>query len=223
MTPQRRTEDLIRALAARPVPRAFGAGRVMAGMAMAGIAGLALFIARSGLRADLATSGMIHLKLGLFGVLAGLALWLALRSARPEAFLDDAPSLPVRVGRPRLWLLALPLAVAAMLALGRMAALPDGALRADWLGQTAAACLLSITALSLPPMAAGVALMRRGAPTRPMLSGALLGLAAGAGIATGYALHCTEDSPLFFVFWYGLAIAIATLLGALAGRRFLRW
>ena len=29
--------------------------------------------------------------------------------------------------------------------------------------------------------------------------------------------------PLFFLFWYGLAIALATLAGRLLGRRMLRW
>ncbi|HBT01009.1 MAG TPA: hypothetical protein DEB47_14365 [Citreicella sp.] len=71
--------------------------------------------------------------------------------------------------------------------------------------------------------AAGLALLRRGAPTRPVLSGALTGLAASAGTAAGYALHCTEDSPLFYVSWYGLALCLASALGAWLGHRHLRW
>ena len=65
--------------------------------------------------------------------------------------------------------------------------------------------------------------LRRGAPARPALTGALLGLASAGGIAAGYALHCTEDSPLFFVSWYSLAILLVAGLGALAGRRVLHW
>ncbi|MBD3765305.1 MAG: DUF1109 family protein, partial [Rhodobacterales bacterium] len=44
-----------------------------------------------------------------------------------------------------------------------------------------------------------------------------------AGVAAGYALHCTEDSPLFFVLWYGLGILVPTLAGAWLGRRLLAW
>jgi hypothetical protein len=36
-------------------------------------------------------------------------------------------------------------------------------------------------------------------------------------------VHCTEDSPLFWSFWYVLAILFATALGALLGARVLRW
>ena len=63
----------------------------------------------------------------------------------------------------------------------------------------------------------------RTAPTRPVLTGALLGVAIGAGVAAGYALHCIEDSPLFFVSWYGLAIGIVGGVGGLLGHRLLRW
>ena len=53
--------------------------------------------------------------------------------------------------------------------------------------------------------------------------GRLAGLASG-GLATAiYALHCTEDNPLFFVTWYGLAILLMAGVGALCGRWVLRW
>ena len=38
-----------------------------------------------------------------------------------------------------------------------------------------------------------------------------------------YAIHCTEDSPLFYAVWYGLAILVATAIGAALGRFLLRW
>jgi hypothetical protein len=38
-----------------------------------------------------------------------------------------------------------------------------------------------------------------------------------------YATHCTEDSPLFYVTWYGLAITGVTLAATLIGARVLRW
>ena len=91
------------------------------------------------------------------------------------------------------------------------------------MGNSAGLCLLSITLLSIPALVLGLMLFRRGASVRPALTGALIGLAVSASATTGYALHCNEDSPLFFVLWYGLAILICTGAGALAGSRLLRW
>lgn len=213
MTAPRTTEDLIRDLASRPAPPPFLPGR--AGWAMAGAAALGLvpFLGVVGLRPDLAAAvfqPVLLAKTVLPLALAALALRLAIVSSRPGV-------------RLRLWPLALPAALALVLAGQRLAAVPDGGLVAEFLGGTAVVCLSSITGLSLLPIAAGTVLLRRGAPVRPVLSGALVGLAAGGGVAAGYALHCTEDSPLFFVPWYGLAILLATGLGALAGHRLLRW
>jgi hypothetical protein len=47
-------------------------------------------------------------------------------------------------------------------------------------------------------------------------------LSAGLG-ATLYASHCTDDSPLFVATWYPLAIAMVTAVGAIAGRKMLRY
>jgi hypothetical protein len=38
-----------------------------------------------------------------------------------------------------------------------------------------------------------------------------------------YAAHCPDDSPLFVLAWYGLAIALVTGAGMLVGSRVLRW
>jgi hypothetical protein len=38
-----------------------------------------------------------------------------------------------------------------------------------------------------------------------------------------YGLHCSDDSPLFVVAWYGLAMLLVGAAGALAGHRLLRW
>jgi hypothetical protein len=65
--------------------------------------------------------------------------------------------------------------------------------------------------------------LRRGAATRPMLTGAVAGLIAGGIAATFYASHCVDDSPLFVATWYVIAIAFVALVGAIAGRWVLRW
>jgi hypothetical protein len=209
----RTTDDLIRDLARRPPPEPLNTMAVAGWMSAAIALGLGLFFSAFGLRADLlaAWQGLVvQAKTILPLALFVLALWSAFASVRPGM-------------RLRLWPLALPVAAGLALALNRLAGLGSAPLLPEVLGQTALACLLSITILSALPMAVGLWLLRKGAPTRPGLSGALLGLASASAIASGYALHCTEDSPLFFVTWYGVAILVSALLGGWLGRRCLRW
>ena len=64
------------------------------------------------------------------------------------------------------------------------------------------------------------------APGRPNVSccdGGMGGLLAGALGATVFAMHCTNDSPLFVAIWYILAIGLTALTGLLVGRYVLRW
>jgi hypothetical protein len=51
----------------------------------------------------------------------------------------------------------------------------------------------------------------------------MAGLGVAGGIAAGYSLFCVMDNPLFYVTWYGVAIAAVTALGGLAGGWLLRW
>jgi hypothetical protein len=55
------------------------------------------------------------------------------------------------------------------------------------------------------------------------VAGAAAGLVAAAAGALLYAFHCFDDSPLFVVTWYGLAMALVTSVGCLVGRKVLRW
>ena len=212
MTNRQSTQDLIRDLAAAPAPAPFNPIATAGGMLALLVVGLAPFLAVSGLRPDLVAAWEqlpVQAKTVLPALVAISAIWLALRSSRPEARLS-------------LWPLAVPVALAVALVLHRLAGAEDSLL-SEMMGQTALVCLGSITMLSVLPLAAGIFHLRRAAPTRPLLTGALLGLTAGAGVAAGYALHCTEDSPLFFVTWYGLAIGIVGMIGAWLGHWFLRW
>jgi hypothetical protein len=142
-------------------------------------------------------------------VLTGLAV--ALRLARPEA----------RPGRV-IWGFWAVAALAAVLWLWAFATTPGGALGMAIQGKTIVTCLTTIPVLSLLPVVAVLAMLRRGVVTRPNFAGAVAGLAGGGAGAMIYALHCTEDHPLFFVTWYGAAILIVTVLSTLAGRRLLR-
>ncbi len=207
------TEDLIRRLAASSPPPRLTAGAAAAPILTGLVLTVGLFLLLAGPRADLAeamATPEVAAKMLLPLVLAVLALALALRSARPAG-----------VFRPRL--LVIPVAAALALFAVHLVQTSPARIVPGILGHSAAACLLSITALSAPAIAAGLAIFRRGASLRPALTGGLIGMAASAGAAAGYALYCTEDSPLFFTIWYGLAILICTGIGALAGRRLLRW
>ena len=91
------------------------------------------------------------------------------------------------------------------------------------IGTHAQNCLTLIPLLSIGPLACILLALRKGASTRPGLAGAIAGLAASGIAATFYATNCTDDSPLFVVAWYPLAIGFVTLIGCLVGRRLLRF
>ena len=121
------------------------------------------------------------------------------------------------------WSLLLPAGAAVALWLGAFALRAPAERFADVGPASVGECLGAILMLSVIPVAAITRILRQGAATKPSLSGALVGLTAVAGVATGYSLFCTQDNPLFFISWYGLAILVVTLASAIIGRRSLRW
>jgi hypothetical protein len=90
-------------------------------------------------------------------------------------------------------------------------------------GHNARSCLTLIPLLSIGPLGCLLVALRQGATPRPGLAGAVAGLAASGIAATFYGSNCTDDSPLFVMTWYPVAILIVTTVGYLAGRRLLRW
>jgi hypothetical protein len=121
--------------------------------------------------------------------------------------------------------LAAALVILAMLALGAgqiLSAAPAGRLPL-WLGHTWKVCSPLILLLAVPIYGCLIAAIRRLAPTRPALTGAAAGFVAGALAATLYGLHCPEQAAAFVATWYTLGIAAASVLGAAAGGRLLRW
>lgn len=84
-------------------------------------------------------------------------------------------------------------------------------------------CLLAIPILAVPPFAAIVWAVRRGAPTELTRTGSVAGLVAGALGAMAYALHGRGDALPYIALWYGGTFALCTLAGALLGPRLLRW
>ena len=210
-----KTEYLIRTLAAdmvRPPPAQtiLLAGLVPSLVIAALAVGLGL-----GFRADLAaamTSPISVVRIVLTVVLGLAATRLALLLARPEGS-----------STARLW----PLAAVAVAALGLLlwayVTTPADGRQMATVGKTMTTCLVAIPLLSILPVASLLVVLRRGATTAPARAGFVAGLAGSGFAAAVYALHCTEDSPLFYVTWYGLAIMGVALVSALIGARSLRW
>jgi len=121
--------------------------------------------------------------------------------------------------------LAAALVILVMLALGvgQILSAPQAGRLALWLGHTWKVCSPLILLLAMPIYACLIAAVRTLAPTRPALTGAAAGFAAGALAATLYGLHCPEQAAAFVATWYTLGIGAATALGAIAGGRLLRW
>lgn len=209
------TDDLIARLAALPAPTHLRPKRMAAVAVLAVVLPVALFLGIIGTRHDLAaawTNPVVPFKTLLPLMLCALSQTLALRLTRPEA----------QPGLMPLWFVV-PVGTAIALWIGTFVSRPPAQRFAEVGVVSLAECLGLILILAIVPAAATLQLLRQGASISPTLSGALAGFAAASGAATGYSLFCTRDNPLFFVTWYGTAIAIVTLASALVGRRLLRW
>lgn len=211
-----KTDDLIRALAADREP---AGPKPHVALALAGAAGLALstflFLWLVPLRPHLGEamqSWPFMLKPVAMGILVMAAAGAVLRLARPGVPLGGALRLAAVV----------PAIIVAALAVELMQ-VP----RAQWLVKLAGVhwyvCVFNMVLLSLPILAALLFGLRFGAPARPTLAGAGAGLLAGSLAASLYVAHCPDDSPIFVAAWFTLAILIATGIGAVSGRRLLRW
>src|SRR5262245_10017355 len=184
---------------------------VMLGAALALGPTLLLF----GVRADLTT--------------AGAAIFLLLKLAFTLALLIPASVYLLRLARPGgerktpIAFVAAPFVAIVLLAAISLAFAPISHWDDMIVGDRWLECLVSIPVIAIVPFAAIILALRRAAPTDLVRAGALGGLMAGAVSATGYALHCMDDSLPFVALWYGGTIAICTLAGALLGPRLLRW
>lgn len=209
-----KTDDLIEALAAglEPVRPARIHPLWLAAALVASVAGVLLLL---GLRPDLgaALTGPVFWLKGLYTVaMAGAALTLVTRLGRP-----GVPPGLARYAVPAVF------GSAVLLALVELAFLPQDLWAQAWLGFTWTICAQNILMMSLfaaPLIWLGA---RALAPTRPMASGAALGLLTGAIAATAYGLHCPEATAPFVATWYTLGMALAAGIGAVVGRFALRW
>lgn len=210
-----RTDELIRALAADGARPVVPIERWLVGALLAGIAlSAALFLATLHARPDLlqaAPTPAFCFKLVVSLSLAATAAFLLSDTARPM---------------PRIrWHRALLLAPVLLLSgvIFELVTVPAHRWPARLIGHNAVHCLSLIPLLAIAPTACLLAALRRGAPARPTLAGAMAGLVSGAVGAALYALTCPDDSALFVATWYSIAIIAVSAASAYLGSRMLRW
>ena len=210
------TDDLIDGLADRLVPVRAKLLELRLTIAVAGgaIVVLALVAGLVGLRPDLQSATAdsdFWVKLVYTGGIALVALAASRRLARPEVSGINPAYFAVPVG------------ALALLALFELTTAPVDERNALIFGDTWRECPVLIAALSVPLLAILLRLFAGFAPQRPRLTGAVIGLAAGATTAMLYSLHCPETAMTFLLLWYSAGIAIIAAIGAIVGPRVLRW
>jgi len=152
------------------------------------------------------------LKFAVTLALASAAIAVSLHLARPEASLRGFG-----------WLLLIPAGILTA-GIGSEMMMPQRLpVMTRLVGSNSRACMTAIPLMSLPLLAAALIGLRRGAPARPAVAGAIAGLASAGLAATLYASHCTDDSPLFVATWYTISTALVTAIGALAGSKLLKY
>ena len=211
-----KTEDLINAIAQDGASRPISvAARMSIALVLGGIVAAALFMHVLGVRPDIMQalqSWRFDIKVVITLVCFAAALWATYELARPDANTRRA-----------LLVFALPLALLAVTVGCELIVSPVDTWVGRAIGTNSRLCLVSITALSIGPLAALLFALRAGAARSPALAGAAAGLLAGGLAATLYAMHCFDDSPLFVTLWYIPAVALVASMGAASGSRLLRW
>lgn len=212
-----RTDDLIGMLSTQvePVDRHRITRSIAIAIGLGAITAAGAVLAGLGARPDFGdTRTIAYLAAKLvftLGVVAVAALYLG-RLARPGG--ERRTSLAV-LASPFLALMGFAIAA---LSLSPRTHWNDAVLGDQWIE-----CLISIPLIAVVPFALAIWAVRRAMPTDLRRAGALAGLVAGGLSATGYALHCMDDSVPFVALWYGATIALCAAAGALLGPRLLRW
>lgn len=209
-----KTEELIAALSADPVPAASAQQR-MARVILPGIliplaALVLLWSMRPDISAALASPAVAKTLVPL--ALAGVGLWLALSLSRPVG----------RANTPRI-LLALSAALLLANLIYQFARVGWGGFLTAIDTPNTVTCLVSVPVLAVLPLGVALWSMRAGAPHDASRAGAAAGLFAGTIAASIYSLHCPVDNALFCLTVYSLPVLAITGLGMVLGRRLLRW
>ena len=211
-----KTEDLINALKADTVSRSMPVSRAWwIAMAAATVLAAIVFFLLIGPRQDFAAAA--HTVRFLFKFVITLLLVFSAFTVLKTL------SQPGRRETQALLRLAAVPVVLCFAVTAELVAVPSQQWGAVWWGTNISICLTAIPAIGMAPLAVFLLALRHGAPTRPRLAGTMAGLLAGGLAATFYAAHCTDDSPLFVVTWYSIAIAGLAFVGMILGPRIARW
>jgi hypothetical protein len=211
-----RTSELIDILArdVRPTPPGAVNRKLLTALVAGGL--ITFAIVALGLRCQPLLAAVqqpwFWMKAGYTGLLTVAGAVIVRRLSVPGSRLGAAP-----------FAAALVILVIFALGMSQILSAPEAGRVALWLGHTWKVCSPLILLLAVPIYACLIAAIRKLAPTRPPVTGAAAGFVAGALAATLYGLHCPEQAAAFVATWYTLGIGAATALGALAGRRLLRW
>ena len=206
------TDDLINQLAAEETPGPARYPLVRFGLPLLGAGVLAIVLLTLVLGPPLAEveqTGMLPFAIKtLFSASVALFGAIALfTSGRPGTLLQT-----------RLLVVALPFAAIAGLALSEFSGAAP-----QWPGASWRQCIASIALLTPLAFVGTMLALKRLAPVRLALSGALAGLAASGTAATAYALWCPETNALFLVSWYAGTMLVSAVIGTLLGPKLLRW
>jgi hypothetical protein len=210
-----KTEELIAALARDQMITATPARLLVRTFPFAVLAAFIMMLATLGLRADLLQ------ELGQPRVAFKLLVTLSL--AVPALVLLPRVATPLpRTGRwnRALWLAPLGLLAGVLL---ELMVLPGELWMPAALGRDALWCLTMVPSLAVVPLAATLYCLRQAAPAHPARAGGMAGLVSGGFAAAIYALHCTDDSPLFVALWYTVGVLFVGGLGAWLATRLARW
>lgn len=212
-----KTEDLISMLSTNV--EVVDQRRVGRNIGMAVVAGAAVAVATVifvlGPRADLTTVGtfipsLLKVAFGVI-ILVPASIYL-IRLTRPGGERKSSAAL---VALPFFGVMLL---VALSLGFAQGSHWKGAILSDEWLE-----CVISIPLIAVVPFSVIIWVVRQMAPTDLARTGAFAGLVAGCLSATGYALHCADDSVPFFAVWYGGTIALCTYAGWRLGPKLLRW
>ena len=210
------TDQLIRTLAADSAHRARPVGyALMLALLAAAPVSLLMFFTELGVRPDVMIAmrnPFFDLKFLVTLALAVSAIAVSLHLSRPEASMRGFG-----------WLLLIPAGILTAAIGGEMMMPQRLPMMTRLVGSNSRICMTAIPLMSLPILAGALIGLRRGAPARPAVAGAIAGLASAGLAATLYASHCTDDSPLFVATWYTISTALVTAIGALVGSKLLKY
>jgi hypothetical protein len=210
-----KTDELIAALAQDDKATASPARLVARTLPFAVLVAALLLLATFGPRADLAA--VLAAPRFLFKLLVALSLAVPALLLLPR-IATPLPG-PARWSR-ALWLAPLVLAAGVVL---EMAAVPATRWLPSAVGHNGRWCLAMVPLLAALPLAASLYCLRQAAPAEPARAGAVAGLVSGSLAAAIYALHCTDDSPLFVALWYTPGVLFVSGVGAWLATRLARW